>query len=480
MKKIISIILTLVITLSLFSITAQAEEIEYIDIFDPTVFELKFDEGEWAPYLPKDMTKVQLESLIGGGTNADNVWNHRQSTDPTTDFPNQKNYLECKICHKTYDIDIDTWIDKSWKEAWKDIINDKDHKCPRSTMKNRNWNIWQNDEKDKKQRDLMDNNDAKSLMPDGIAINGAFYPKRIYFQADYNRDNYDEKDFNNYHFILTYLTVYNFKTYSKINLNSQDYFMASYKYTSNIFTGEVNEDQPLNNYNIDKTMSQDNAYAIFAYPVSVGSVYKGTAHYSMNVSDYYIEQNNPTPSPTPTPTTTPTTTPTQTPTKKPTVSPTAKPTTSPTAKPTTNPTTAPTNKPVTKVKKKGVTYKLSGNVAVVTGLYKNITNVVIVDTVKANGKTYKVTSIAKNAFKGNKKIKSVIVGKNVKKINSNAFYKCKNLKKITLKNKNIVFGNSCFKNISKKAIFKVPANKKNTYRKQLIKKGKTSKNIVVK
>ena len=199
----------------------------------------------------------------------------------------------------------------------------------------------------------------------------------------------------------------------------------------------------------------------------------------MNVSDYYIEQNNPTPSPTPT--TTPTTTPTQTPTKKPTTSPTTKPTTSPTAKPTTSPTTAPTNKPVvTKVKKKGVTYKLSSNVAVVTGLYKNTTNVVIVDTVKANGKTYKVTSIAKNAFKGNKKIKSVIVGKNVKKINSNAFYKCKNLKKITLKNKNIVFGNSCFKNISKKAIFKVPANKKNTYRKQLIKKGKTSKNIVVK
>ena len=476
MKKIISIILTLIITISLFPITAQAEEIEYIDIFDPTVFKLEFDEGEWAPYLPKDMTKAQLESLIGGGTNADNVWNHHQSTDSTTDFPNQKNYLECSICHKTYDIDIDTWIDKGWKEAWKDIINDKDHKCPRSTMKNRNWNIWQNDEEDKKQRDLMDKNDAQSLMPDGITISGAFYPKRIYYLGNYNSYTYDEKDPNGYHIILTWLTTYNFNTYyNTTNHGGQDYFTYSYKYSTNIFTGAANEDQPLNNFNNPKLPSQDNNYAIFAYPVSIRSAYKGTAHYTMNVADYYIEQNNPTPSPTPTKT--PTITPTTTPTTKPTTSPTAKPTTSPT----TSPTTAPTNKPVvTTVKKNGVTYKLSGNVAVVTGLYKNITNVVIVDTVKANSKTYKVTSIAKNAFKGNKKIKSVIVGKNVKKINSNAFCNCKNLKKITLKNKNIVFGNGCFKNISKKAIFKVPANKKNTYRKQLIKKGKTSKNIVVK
>ena len=476
MKKIISIILTLVITISLFPITAQAEEIEYIDIFDPTVFKLEFDEGKIAHYLPKDMTKAQLESLIGGGTFADEIWNDHQSTNPTTDYPNQKNYLECSICHKTYDIDIDTWIDKGWKEAWKDIINDKYHKCPRSTMKNRNWNIWQNDEEDKKHRDLMDKNDAKSLKADGI-INGAFYPKRMYYLASYNDNTYNEKDPNGYHVILTWLTYYNFITYYKgVGLHYSTY---SYKYATNIFTGAVNEDQPLNNFNdTNKLASQDNNYAIFAYPVSVGSIYKGTAHYAMNVADYYIEQNNPTPSPTPTET--PTTTPTTTPTKKPTVSPTTKPTTSPTAKPTAKPTTAPTNKPVTKVKKKGVTYKLSGNVAVVTGLYKNTTNVVIVDTVKANGKTYKVTSIAKNAFKGNKKIKSVIVGKNVKKINSNAFCKCKNLKKITLKNKNIIFGNSCFKNISKKAIFKVPANKKNTYRKQLIKKGKTSKNIVVK
>ena len=118
MKKIISMILTLIITISLFPITAQAEEIEYIDLFDPTVFELKFDEGELAQYLPKDITKAQLESLIGSGTHADEIWNCHQSTDPTTDYPDQKNYLECSICHKTYDIDIDTWIDKGWKELF--------------------------------------------------------------------------------------------------------------------------------------------------------------------------------------------------------------------------------------------------------------------------------------------------------------------------------------------------------------------------
>ena len=344
MKKIISIILTFIITISLFPITAQAEEIEYIDIFDPTVFKLEFDEGEYAPYLPKDMTKAQLESLIGGGTNADNIWNHHQSIDPTSDYPNQKNYLECSICHKTYDIDIDTWIDKGWKEAWKDIINDKDHTCPRSTIKYRNWNIWQNDEEDKKQRDLMDKNDAKSLMPDGITINGAFYPKRIYYLGNYNNRTYDEKDPNGYHIILTWLTSYNFHTYyNTTNRGGQAYFTYSYKYSTNIFTGAANEDQPLNNFNdTNKLAGQDNNYAIFAYPVSVGSAYKGTAHYTMNVADYYIEQNNPTPSPVPTEIPTSTTTPS--PTKQPTTSPTVKPTTKPAASPTVVPTVSPESK----------------------------------------------------------------------------------------------------------------------------------------
>ncbi len=51
----------------------------------------------------------------------------------------------------------------------------------------------------------------------------------------------------------------------------------------------------------------------------------------------------------------------------------------------------------------------------------------IPDTILVNGREYEVTSIAKNAFKNNKKIKKIIVGKNIESIGENAFMKCKNL-----------------------------------------------------
>ncbi|MCR5701645.1 MAG: leucine-rich repeat domain-containing protein [Lachnospiraceae bacterium] len=46
--------------------------------------------------------------------------------------------------------------------------------------------------------------------------------------------------------------------------------------------------------------------------------------------------------------------------------------------------------------------------------------------------TYKVTSIAKNAFKGNKKIVNVNIGENVESIGKNAFANCSKLKKVKL------------------------------------------------
>lgn len=63
---------------------------------------------------------------------------------------------------------------------------------------------------------------------------------------------------------------------------------------------------------------------------------------------------------------------------------------------------------------------------------KSTTTVKIANTVKYNGITYKITSISKNAFKKNKKIKSVKIGNNVKTIGANAFYKVKKLKKVTI------------------------------------------------
>ena len=54
-------------------------------------------------------------------------------------------------------------------------------------------------------------------------------------------------------------------------------------------------------------------------------------------------------------------------------------------------------------------------------------------TVKIDGVTFKVTEISKNAFKNNKKLTQVIIGKHVTKIGANAFNGAKKLKKITIK-----------------------------------------------
>lgn len=80
-------------------------------------------------------------------------------------------------------------------------------------------------------------------------------------------------------------------------------------------------------------------------------------------------------------------------------------------------------------------------------------------TVKSKGITYKVTSIATKAVKNNKKVKSVVVGANVKKIANKAFFKCPNLKKITIKSVKFTKKNlnkKAFKGLHKKLVVKVP------------------------
>ncbi|WP_408070676.1 leucine-rich repeat protein [Butyrivibrio sp. JL13D10] len=59
-------------------------------------------------------------------------------------------------------------------------------------------------------------------------------------------------------------------------------------------------------------------------------------------------------------------------------------------------------------------------------------NITIPETVTIGNTTYEVTSIAKNAFKGNKKIKKVTIGKNIETIGSGAFSNCPNLKSVDM------------------------------------------------
>lgn len=105
---------------------------------------------------------------------------------------------------------------------------------------------------------------------------------------------------------------------------------------------------------------------------------------------------------------------------------------------------------------------------------KKATSCNIPNTIKAKGHTYKVTSIKNGAFKNNKKLTSVIIGKNVASIGKSAFAGCSKLKKVTIKTlklkKNKV-GANAFKGIKAKAVIRVPKKKLKAYKKILLKKG---------
>ena len=138
-------------------------------------------------------------------------------------------------------------------------------------------------------------------------------------------------------------------------------------------------------------------------------------------------------------------------------------------------------------------YKVTGNDTVevknMTAKGKAKSSVKIAKTIKANGKTYKVTAIAANALKGNKKVTSVSIGSNVEKIGKKAFANCTKLKTVTVSgnklktigqsafsgDKNLkavnlkkvktlkTVGKSAFKGVSKKITVRVPKNKKAAY-----------------
>ena len=104
-------------------------------------------------------------------------------------------------------------------------------------------------------------------------------------------------------------------------------------------------------------------------------------------------------------------------------------------------------------------------------LAKTIT---IPDTVKVDGITYKVTSVAASALANNKKVTKVTVCKNVTSIGKNAFYGDKNLKTITIKSSKLTsksVGKNAFKGTNKKLTIKVPKKTVSSYKKFLGKKG---------
>ena len=117
-----------------------------------------------------------------------------------------------------------------------------------------------------------------------------------------------------------------------------------------------------------------------------------------------------------------------------------------------------------------------------TGVKKKIKKVIIPASVKISGNKYKVTSIAKNALKGDKKLEKLSIGTNVKQIGKNAFNSCSKLKNIVIKSKKLTAkktGSKAFKGINSKALVKVPKSKLEQYKKLIKSKG-AGKNVKVK
>lgn len=125
-----------------------------------------------------------------------------------------------------------------------------------------------------------------------------------------------------------------------------------------------------------------------------------------------------------------------------------------------------------KVTKAGVSGK--AEVEYVAPVNVSKASVSIPPMVTIKGFKCKVTSIAANAFRNNKKLKIVIIPASVGRIGKQAFYNCRNLAKIeinsrTLTAKNV--GANAFGGVSSKILVNAPAGKLKAYEKLLKAKG---------
>ena len=106
-------------------------------------------------------------------------------------------------------------------------------------------------------------------------------------------------------------------------------------------------------------------------------------------------------------------------------------------------------------------------------------SVKIPDTIQLYGKKYEVYGIAPEAFKNNKKIKSVTIGKNVRKIGEKAFYNCKKLDRVNIQTKKLTkIGSKAFYRNARTLRFKLPKGRITKY-KRLIQKSEVSSKLVI-
>lgn len=109
---------------------------------------------------------------------------------------------------------------------------------------------------------------------------------------------------------------------------------------------------------------------------------------------------------------------------------------------------------------------MAGGEVQIEGMDQSAKTVVIPDVVKVDDIKLKVSSIAKNAWNGDKKLVSLTIGSNIKTIYKKAFYGCNKLKKIKVTSKKVSKVKSkAFVKIHKKAVFIYPKKYKKKYKK---------------
>lgn len=133
-----------------------------------------------------------------------------------------------------------------------------------------------------------------------------------------------------------------------------------------------------------------------------------------------------------------------------------------------------------------IVYKISGytdrRVRVMSLVDEAVSTVTVPNAVSFGGRTYTVTCINANAFRGNRYLTKITLGTNIRSIEHYAFYNCQKLAKVVIKSKSLVnISNYAFKKTKTSLKVYVPTNGLiSTYRSLLLDGGMSKKAKVVK
>lgn len=101
--------------------------------------------------------------------------------------------------------------------------------------------------------------------------------------------------------------------------------------------------------------------------------------------------------------------------------------------------------------------KTGGTVSYTKSADNKATSISVPNTVILNGISYKVTTIAQNAFKNNKKLTKVTIGNNITAIGNNAFYGCKKIKNVSMGTNVTTIGTKSFYKCTSLTKITIPA-----------------------